>query len=250
MSNTPITFYASLYCNGLQVSNNATTPNTKIDVAAGACRDNSNTIDITLTAGTIDATVNGANGLDTGDLANSTKYAVYAIGSSTNSAQPALLLSASFSSPLLPDGYDKFQRIGMVKTDGSANFLKFYRSGNGMVRYHQWDTPVAVLAATTQTSFTAQSLAAAMTLQATPAYLSAVYTPNNAANTAQLRPTGSSVAEDSAPIIISGAVGSVAMKTAPFKVLPQLSSGNPSVDWLVQASDTLALNVVAFDDAL
>jgi hypothetical protein len=251
MPNTQFFQQPFRYINGLQVSNNATTPNTKLDIALGQARDSTNVADIALTAGvTLNAAVVGANGIDTGALAASTKYAVYLIGSTKNLAQPATILSTSFTAPTYPTGYDVYVRIGMAKTDGSSHFLLFTRSGEGLVRYHEWLTPVSLFTAQTQTSFTAQSLAAGRTLQATRTWLNASYVPNNAANTAQIRATGSAVAEDSVPVILTGAVGSVAMKGAPFMVQPLLATGNPSIDWLVQASDTLTLNLVGFEDVL
>src|SRR6266436_2300941 len=61
-----------LYINGMSISNNATTPNTKVDVGAGMCRDNSDVFYMNLgnfngflngsitanSSTTIDATVN------------------------------------------------------------------------------------------------------------------------------------------------------------------------------------------------
>jgi hypothetical protein len=79
-----------LYINEMKITNNATTPNTKFDISAGICRDSTDTYDINLgnfnnfqngqtanSSTTVDATVNGVNGLDTGSLAASSVYKVY-----------------------------------------------------------------------------------------------------------------------------------------------------------------------------
>src|SRR5580692_3582295 len=91
----PIINQPFLYVNGLLVSNDATTPNTVLDIAAGQCRDSNNVIDMILgdflnegygtdnSSTSLNAAVNGLNGLDTGSLAASTMYAVYIIADSS-----------------------------------------------------------------------------------------------------------------------------------------------------------------------
>jgi hypothetical protein len=112
------------YIAGCTLSNNGGTPNTKLDVAAGLVCDDSVAAMMTITAGTIDCTTTGANGLDAGSLANSTWYHVYAIGKA-NGATPALLASTSASSPTMPATYTLKRRIGSFKTDGSAHIIAF-----------------------------------------------------------------------------------------------------------------------------
>jgi hypothetical protein len=236
-----------LYVNNLQIARASTTT---LTMAAGKCRDNTDTYDIEVDSTlTINGAVTGANGLDTGSLANNTWYAVHAIGDSTNYETGAALLSTSATAPSLPSGYNVFRRIGWALTNGSAQFIAFYANGNGSERFIQWDAPISVLAAGTETTFTPVSLAGAMPLQATLVYLNAAYTPNSATNTAQLRPTGSSVAEDSAPIIIGCGVAA-AQRIALPGFLPQLATGNPSLDYLVQASDSLSLTVRGYQDLI
>jgi hypothetical protein len=83
---------------------------------------------MTVAAGTIDCSTTGANGLDTGSLANSTWYHVNVIGKLDGTT--ALLASASFSSPTLPSGYTLKRRIGSFKTDGSAHIITFLQDGD------------------------------------------------------------------------------------------------------------------------
>lgn len=60
----------------------------------------------------------GANGLDTGVLAASTWYSVWAIWDGTTTAG---LLSLSATAPTMPAGYTHKMRLGWVRTDGTAN---------------------------------------------------------------------------------------------------------------------------------
>lgn len=117
---------------------------TTLTVAAGACRSDDNIIDIEVGAAlTLDSAVSGAGGLDTGTLANATIYAVYVIADSYKQNDPALLMSASASSPTMPSGYDSKRRVGFARTDGSAEFLLFYQTGNGKDRWMHYDVSIA-----------------------------------------------------------------------------------------------------------
>jgi hypothetical protein len=116
------------YLAGLGTSNNATTPNSKIDVAAGVCADDSNVQMLTLAATTLDCGTTGANGLDAGTLANSTWYHLFVIGKTDGTT--ALLASTSISSPTYPSGYTLKRRIGEFKTDGSAHILAYVQDGD------------------------------------------------------------------------------------------------------------------------
>jgi len=129
------------YLSGLGTSNNAGTPNTKIDVGAGVCADSTNVAMMTVAAGTIDCATTGANGLDTGTLGNSTWYHVYAIGKTDGTT--ALLASTSAATPTMPSGYTLKRWLWAVKTDGSAHILPYVQDGD----ICQWVTPVADISA-------------------------------------------------------------------------------------------------------
>lgn len=232
------------YVNDLAVAYATTTT---LTIGTGACRDSTNQMEIQVDSTlTVNSAVAGAGGLDTGTIANSTWYAVHVIADSTLYNPVVGMISTSATAPTLPFGYGAFRHVGWVLTNGSAQFLKFYQVGKQSARKFQWDTPISVLSAGSQTSFTAVSLATAMPAVAVPVKLNAAYTPNSATNTAQIRPTGSSVAEDSAPVILGAGVAA-AQKFPPFEVIPQLATGNPSIDYLVQASDALTLTVMGFE---
>lgn len=116
------------FAQGLTIKNNAATPNTKIDVAAGLVFLSSASASafFSSVAVTINAATTGANALDTGSLANNQEYYVYLISDGTNVAG---LLSLSATSPAMPAGYTMAQRFGAFKTDGSANFYRITQSG-------------------------------------------------------------------------------------------------------------------------
>jgi hypothetical protein len=236
-----ITNQPFLYVNNMQISNNATTPNTKIDVAAGQCRDSGNAYDIECDAATINAAVTGANGLDTGSLANSTWYAIHAIGDSTNTNDGAFLLSTSRTAPALPRGYDVFRHIGWALTDGSAHFLKYFIYGNGNSRKYFWDAVVQVVSGTS-TTFAAVPLTTAVPVSANVVDVNYKFTPASAGNSASIRPTGSASTTNLtlfAPVASEPSAGQFVMNC----------NSSQSIDYKVgNASDALILYVTGFED--
>lgn len=137
ISATPSVGLLRSYLSGLTLSRNAGTPNTKIDVAAGACADSTNVLAMAVAAGTIDCGTVGVNGLDAGVLVLSTWYHAYAIAKVDGTT--GLLASTSASSPVLPSGYTLFRRLGSFKTDASVHILAFVQIGDDFL----WVTPVA-----------------------------------------------------------------------------------------------------------
>src|SRR5277367_1440576 len=106
----PIVNAKYLNMNGCQLTWHSTTV---VYLNNGTCRDSTNTNDITIAGPsatpyvTLTTTVSGVGGLDTGTVAASTLYDVYAIGSSLGQAPGAALYSlASASAPVLPYNYD------------------------------------------------------------------------------------------------------------------------------------------------
>jgi hypothetical protein len=115
---------------GLKVTNNGGTPNTKIDVTAGslAVSDGTSTVNLSNVSVTIDGTVIGANGIDAGALAATTWYYVFVIYNSS-SLTTAGLISLSATVPTLPAGYTFMSRVGAMRTDGAAHFLRTLQYG-------------------------------------------------------------------------------------------------------------------------
>lgn len=120
------------FLSGLGTSNNGTTPNTKIDVAAGVCADSSNAMPLSYAGGTIDLATMGANGLDTGSLANSTSYHVFIVGKADGTTVP--IASLSPAAPTMPSGYTLKRRIASFTTDGSAHVVPYLQDGNDFYR--------------------------------------------------------------------------------------------------------------------
>ena len=104
------------YVTGLTASLNSTTPNTQLDLAAGACSDSLNNIDMVLSTGvTINSAKNGINGLDKGIvLTASSIYYVYVIGDSNGFNLPVGMISLLPTNPYLPFGYDSFRMVDIT----------------------------------------------------------------------------------------------------------------------------------------
>lgn len=139
---------------------------TTVILDAGSCSDSTNTIDITIpNALTIDATIVGAGGMDTGALEASKLNYLHIISSSSRSSRrlPSAVISKSKTAPALPYGYDASKMIGVVPTNGSAEIVAFYITGNGSDRKFTYvNAPNITLAApgAFPTAYAALSLAA------------------------------------------------------------------------------------------
>jgi hypothetical protein len=117
----------------IQATSNTAVTVTATQIAIGSTTGTytPNTISLTLSTGTT-----GANALDTGTVAASTWYAVWAIYNETTVAG---LLSLSATAPTMPSGYTHKGRIGWVRTDASSNLLRTIQYGTQA----QYITPAA-----------------------------------------------------------------------------------------------------------
>jgi hypothetical protein len=257
----PIVNQPSLYINGLLISNDVTTPNTVLDIAAGQCRDSNNIMDMVLgdflneETGTpnsvtlLNAAVNGINGLHTGSLVLSTVYAVYVIGDSSNKKPTGTILSANQTVPYLPFGYDSYRKIGYWATDASVHFLAGYYSISSIgVRTFYYDAPQATaITAGHATTYTNVNLIKWVpVVNNIEVWLSTSYVPATAGNSLKLQ-AGNAVGD---AITITGQVAAVAV-TSNSKVLSQnvtISSViSPVVNYKESnASDAVAINVAGF----
>lgn len=115
----------------LSISNNVSSPTTTMDLTATAV--------IVETSGgvayrlqnvsvSINVSSSGANGLDTGSVANSTWYYLYVIYN-PSTGTVAGLASTSATSPTLPSGYTAYSRFGANVTDGSALLKRIIQKG-------------------------------------------------------------------------------------------------------------------------
>lgn len=117
------------YLAGAATSNNAGTPNTKVDIAAGVSTDSGNTVLINSTGVvTIDFSTVGANGLDAAAIAALTTYHIFLISQAGN-INAAGIASTSLT-PALPTNYSYYRRVGSVVTSGAATIRPYYQTGD------------------------------------------------------------------------------------------------------------------------
>jgi hypothetical protein len=247
--NIPVEQQPFLYAYGCLASNNATTPNTKLDMTIGQVRDSNDLLDIVIaTAYTINAAVNGYNGLDTGALGVSKMYDIYAIADSSGFRQTGYILTLnSNTAPLMPFGYDSYRKIGFWMSDASSHFLLGYTTGNSNGRSFTYDAPQATaITAGAATTYTAVDLTALVPLPVAgvniPVSLAFAFTPNAAGDTLKLQPANA--AGDA--VTITGQVTTVVVSDN-VSVLAQLLSAKPQIKYKVSAgTDAVALNVAGF----
>lgn len=258
----PIVNQPSLYVNGFAISNDATTPNTKLDIAAGQCRDSNNIIDMQLgdflnegfgtpnSATVLNAAVTGINGLDTGSLGVSKVYAVYVIGDSSGKNPTGTILSLNQTTPQLPFGYDSYRKIGYWTTSSGSVFLKGAYSASGVgVRTFYYDAPISVGTTASSASYAAIDLTKFVPLvNNIPVWLN-VSMSGTANDTMNLQPgnaTGNA-------ITITAQVTSQAI-TQTVRVLAQntvISTVNsPTINYKDSGTDTIAILVNGYDISL
>ena len=240
--NLPIVNAPYLNVNGLQI---AITSTTAASVQAGRARNSSNENDIILlSAVALNAATNGINGLDTGSLAASTLYALYAVGDSTFNNDPGVVLSLSASAPLLPVGYDMYRLIGYLRTDGSSHFLAGYWSGSSNERTFVYDVPIATaVTAGSSATYAAVDLSTFVpAVQNVLARMEINWTANAAADTLALQPLN---AVGDTLKYIAGVAGATAHTLVREYVQAQLASGAPKINYKVSAG-TVALNVAGY----
>jgi len=234
---------SNLYIDGLAV---AWGSNTTLTVAAGKCRDSSDAFDMTLAASaTINAAVNGVNGLDTGSFAASKVYAVLLIGDSRGFNATKCLLSLSATAPTMPFGYDIIRRIGWAVTDSSTHFILAYQSGSGKERLYSFDAPIASVSAGTSATFAAIDCSTYLpAVENLPVKLLVAVTPTAASDSANVRPGGSSATTGS---YIAGSVATK-INSGELSVIAKLVSSVPKYEYKVTGS--VDISVVSFVDYL
>ncbi|HEM47557.1 MAG TPA: hypothetical protein ENO23_11000, partial [Alphaproteobacteria bacterium] len=115
-----------------EIANNATSPNTQIDIAAGHFRADDAEARIDIGAATIDISSTGDGGrLDGDTLTANTWYHVLAGRRTSDGA-----IVAGFKKTIAkPAAWDHYRRLGSVLTDGSSNIIAFSQDGDEFV----WD---------------------------------------------------------------------------------------------------------------
>lgn len=235
------------YVNGFGISNDATTPNTLLDVAAGSCMDSTNTFQIVnASAVVINAANSGLNGLDTGALAASSVYAVHVVSDPVTSNVNGAMISLSSTAPVMPFGYSAFRLIGYVVTDASSHFLKgYWTAGNSSMRLFMYDAPQATAitagAATTYTAVDLSSLVPAV--DNLPVWIASAFTPGAASRTFKMQPTGAT----GDAITITGQVTSVIVTSNSY-LEAKIASAKPEISYVVSnAGDAVAIKVAGFN---
>jgi hypothetical protein len=237
------------YAYGLGLSNNATTPNTKLDVAVGSILDSTKTFQINLDESvTINAAVNGLNGLDTGSLAASSLYYVYLVSSPTGAGVVGAMISLS-ATPYLPYGYSAYALIGYVATGAGSTFLKgYWTDDKSSWRTFMYDAPQATaITAGNATSYTAIDLSAFVpAVASTPVFIDSALTPAAASQTLKLQPAGGT----GDAVTITGQVAAVVVSSQSL-VIAQLASGDPKVSYKVSnGAAAAAINVGGYQFAI
>lgn len=121
------------FVSGLTLSNWVDDLNNGVRIDVGQCLGNGVTASLRVaTAKRLNsawAAGAGNGGLDTGTKAANQTYHIHAIHNNTSGAFDALF-SLSATSPTVPSGWTRVQRLGSVLTDGSGNIRPFIQSGN------------------------------------------------------------------------------------------------------------------------
>lgn len=249
--------YPFAYMNGLQISNDATTPNTLLDIGAGVTIDSTDTFQM-INNGTIviNAATNGLNGLDTGTLAASKVYAVLLISDPVDLKPIGAMISLSATAPLMPFSYSAFKVIGYVATDASAHFLLgYWTAGEGNSRrVFMYDAPQATaVTAGSSTTYANVDLTKWVPLPPAggnrPVWIATNYAPNAAADTLKLQPgnaTGDAITITAAVVAGTAHVTRndfLMAQTVAISTVP-----SPTINYKVSSgSDAVAINVAGYE---
>lgn len=257
VQNDPIYTLPFLYKNGLIISNDATTPNTVLDISAGQCRDSNDVMDIVLGSPNLEGlivaaplllnfAVNGVNGLDTGTIGDNTMYAIYMIADSRYYKPTACIATlATNAIPLMPFGYDSLRLIGYWATNVEGNLFLGYMAGNNNAMKFFYDAPQATaVTAGSQTSYTPVVLGSLVPpINNMPLYVQTIYAANAANNTLHLKPGNG---EGNAVTIISTVATGTANTVTQSVVFSQLISGVPNIQYQV-AAGSVEIDIAGFD---
>lgn len=247
------------YISGLQISYATTTT---ITIGAGQCRDSNDVIDIPVGAAplngvataapiTINAAVNGINGLDTGTFAATSGYYVFVIADSTYENPVAALISLSATAPTMPSGYDSFRVIGWVRTGATAVFDPFDMR-TGSQRYFQYRTPIVMAAGTATTSTSVNLVEVTSAALGVPAtnlglvYLDTAYTPTTAGNVMSVKGyDAAAVTTTASQYNFTGTVSAQAQNEA-YQLAVGLNTGVPAITYLIATAGTQTTRIVGY----
>ena len=246
VQNLPVEQLPHLYISGMNLSVASTTV---MAIAPGQCRDQNDAIDMEYdNALYLNSAVNGAGGLDTGTLAASTNYLIWAIADSHNKLPNSGLISLQSNvAPLLPYGYDSLRLIGAVSTDSSTHFSAATVLNANYYKGYFLQPAVSVLSGGNATSFTAIDLSSAIPTTSDPfviALATVTFIPAAVGDTVTFRPTGST-ATANLPVITGIAAG--VAQTQSIALNCGVGSTKPEVDYKVSVSgDSVSISIYGY----
>jgi hypothetical protein len=237
------------YINGLGISNDATTPLTKLDVASGTCIDSTNTFQLTLPSTVvINGATNGLNGLDTGALAASKVYAVFVVADPVDNNPTGCMISLSYTLPLMPFGYSAFRLIGFVVTDSAVHFLKgYWTDTDSSSRLFMYDAPQATgITAGNSTTYANVDLTGLVPLiNNLPVWIYSNYNPSAASQVLNLQPgnaTGDAISIISQVTSVHVATESLVLaQTVTISAVP-----SPTVNYKLTSGGAVAIDVAGY----
>lgn len=186
----------------------------------------------------------GANGIDTGALANNSFIYVYAIYNPTTNVW-ATLGSISVSSPTLPSGYTVFILIGASLTDGSAHLLVTRQIGNEVF----YQTPQTIF--TNQvgvSSLTSQSLSSCIAATIVKS-VSGIFTANlisSVTNNLQVAADATGAGLQQGPMVDSSVVTNVTSQTLNFRNVPIVTNNTMFINMGNTSANTNSLKITSF----
>jgi hypothetical protein len=235
------------YVNGFKISNDATTPNSIVNISAGSALDSTGTFQVvTTTSLAVSNLISGLGGLDTGTVAASKLYALHVVFDPVTLQPTGGMLSLSATAPVLPFGYNSFSLVGYVATDSSSHFLLgYWNNNNSGTRTFFYDSPQATaVTAGAATSYTAVDLSALVPLvDGIPVWIASSFTPGAASRTFNLQPVGGT----GNAITVTGQVTAVVV-TSNSLVMAKIATAKPEISYKVSnAGDAVAINVAGYE---
>ena len=221
---------------------------TTFSISDGRCSNSDNSLDIEIDTDNVGTTVNfsvvGLNGLDTGTIAASTVYYVYAIADVTETYPAGFVVSVNKTTPYLPTGYGIYRMIGtIVKTAGSV-INSFYEIGKSNTRVFRFVNPITILSggsSGTAADILLTTFVPAFNLQSVQ--LVAAITPSAASETFKVYPGQTTGANG---LVVYGQVAAV-INTGYMDVQYTLDGSNrPVIGYVVSGSATGSLYLQSY----
>lgn len=266
--NYPVIDIPFLYKYGLRLQNSTISPQTKLSLLAGVCRDANDIVDIrfgdlnpglegniTSAPLRIDNTINGPGGLAYGELVTAnTMYAIYIIADSRNYFPISAMATNGINvyltpGPFMPTGYDSWRFIGYWSTDSSSHWATGYYYGLGSDLTFIYDTPQATpISAGTSNTYSYVNLLGLVPLVANSLVsIYSVFNPGAAGDTLTFA-SGNSTSS-MGQVIITGQVNNINVTTTSLVLAQNVtinSTPSPAIQYKVSGTDTTAVYVAGF----